>query len=413
MNPLFFDFLFFTGFMNSKIKILYVFHTSIIGGGSYCLLSIIKNLDKNRYTPIVLLRDKGPLVDELLKAGAIVYFENTLSTVPYNSSLFSLNSIKQIISIIFSFRNIYGWIKRTNAEIVHYNTMMMYPYLLASHASKIKSVIHMRENWPDTEHQLQFSIARKTIKKYADRIIVINNTSANILNIPDKTTVVYDSIDFSNRNKSYDFSKVFGTDFLSNKIFVFLGGINPQKGTLSVVETFSSRFKDENLRLLVVGADVLEPSKKSFKSFILSLLSLFNYHTYTDKVKRIAELDHRIKLVPSTYHVKSIIEQSYCVLSFFTIPHANLMLAESIFLEKPVIAASTLEAIEYSNNGEAALLFEMNNQLEFENKINYILNNYEDFINFKLKTGAVVVQNLFDNKKNSLLLNQVYTNLIN
>ena len=67
--------------MLAKIKILYIFHVSVIGGGSFCLLNIIKQLDKNTYTPIVLLKSDGPLAVELKKIGATVYFEKSISTV--------------------------------------------------------------------------------------------------------------------------------------------------------------------------------------------------------------------------------------------------------------------------------------------------------------------------------------------
>lgn len=48
-----------------KIKILYVHQISSIGGASFCLLSILKSLNRDEYEPVVLLKCNGPLVDEL------------------------------------------------------------------------------------------------------------------------------------------------------------------------------------------------------------------------------------------------------------------------------------------------------------------------------------------------------------
>ena len=47
--------------------ILYVFHCSTIGGGSYCLLNVLKNLDRSQYKPAVLLATQGALVEEINK----------------------------------------------------------------------------------------------------------------------------------------------------------------------------------------------------------------------------------------------------------------------------------------------------------------------------------------------------------
>ena len=46
--------------------ILYVFHCSTIGGGSYCLLNVLKNLDRSQYKPVVLLATQGSLVEEIV-----------------------------------------------------------------------------------------------------------------------------------------------------------------------------------------------------------------------------------------------------------------------------------------------------------------------------------------------------------
>ncbi len=37
-------------------RILYVHHVSSVGGASFCLLNIIKGLDRQKYAPSVLLK---------------------------------------------------------------------------------------------------------------------------------------------------------------------------------------------------------------------------------------------------------------------------------------------------------------------------------------------------------------------
>lgn len=72
------------------------------------------------------------------------------------------------------------------------------------------------------------------------------------------------------------------------------------------------------------------------------------YKVLSVKLQKMINRDNRIVCVPPTYAIKDIVEKSYCVLSYFTIPHANLALAESVILKTPIIAARTEESEEYS-----------------------------------------------------------------
>jgi len=396
--------------MINKIKILYIYHSSIIGGGSYCLYNIIEKLDKDFYQPIVLLKTKGPLCEKLEQVGAQYYIENAISTVPYNKSLFNATSIKQIYYLVISYYKLKKWLLRIKPDIVYINTMMMHPYLKVAKGLNIKTIIHIREHWPKNGHTFQYNIAKKIIEKYADHIVAINKQSASMVNAPQKTTVVYDWIDFSQRDENFSFTSVFGKDYKILKIFTFTGGIDNIKGTMEIIKTFSSKIIDKNARLLMPGVDTTF-DYRGFRGTIARYLSIFNYDTYSNKVKKIILNDNRIVCIPSTYKLKQIIEESLCILSFFTIPHANLILAEAISLGQIVIAARTPEALEYSNNGDSAILFEMNNMNEFAEKIENTINNYDYYRN-KAKSGMEYIKLLFDPIRNSSLLDKIYTSLL-
>lgn len=393
-----------------KKKILYIYHTSIVGGGSYCLYNIVEKLDKERYLPFVLLKEEGPLGELLEKLGAEVYFENTLSTVPYNKSIFNITSIKSIFKIIQSISRIKKHILKIQPDIVYVNTMMMHPYLCVAKNLKIKTIIHIREHWPKDEHNFQFKYAKKNIEKYADRIVAINKTSASMVDSDEKKSIVYDWIDFSNRDEYFPIQSIFGKDYKSLKIFTYTAGIDTIKGSMEVVKIFSSKVLDKEARLLIFGTNTTFVYN-GFRGTLAKYLSIFNYDTYSNKVKKMILKDNRIICLPSTYKLKQIIESSYCILSFFTIPHANLILAESICLGQIVIAASTPEALEYSNNGKSALLFKMNNIDEFADNIIKLCSNY-DFYRENAKNGMVHNKLLFDSSRNSSVLNDIYNDLL-
>lgn len=79
-------------------SILYLYHTSAVGGGSYCLLNILKTVDRALFKPIVLLKEDGPLVDEIKQLDIPVYFLNKMSTVPYNCSTFTPKKIRNALN---------------------------------------------------------------------------------------------------------------------------------------------------------------------------------------------------------------------------------------------------------------------------------------------------------------------------
>ena len=109
--------------------ILYVFHCSTIGGGSYCLLSILKNIDRTKYLPKVLLAYEGPLADEIRKLNIEVLFYQGIDSVPYNLSLWRRGTIAKYCKIEKSLSGYIEIVKRFNPDLVYLNSMILYPYL--------------------------------------------------------------------------------------------------------------------------------------------------------------------------------------------------------------------------------------------------------------------------------------------
>lgn len=394
-----------------KKNILYIFHVSDFGGGSLCLLNIIKELNKDKFNPIVLLKYDGPICHELKKIGASVIIEPSINTVPYNTSLFNFNSIMQLVGMFFSLRKIKKWIRKTNAHIIHLNTMMMYPYAIPAKNLSRKVILHVRENWPQNENIFQLKVAKNIINKYVDSIIAINKSSSKIINLPSRTQIIYDWIDFRDRDSLIDFKILFGEKYKKLKVFLFLGGIQKIKGSLEVVKVFNENIKFKDARLLFVGCKSKKITYLGFKGLIKKILNFFNYLTYSDKIKKILQKDDRIICIPATNQVKSLINQSYCTISYPTFPHAIIPIAESICLGKPILSAKTSESLEYSNNGKGATLYEINNIKSFIYNFNYMYFNKDKIYKMSLKNKNYI-RDLFSLNRNTKLLNKVYNNLI-
>lgn len=387
--------------------VLYVYHASNIGGGSYAMLNVIKALDRNEYRPVVLLKSEGPLVDELKAMGVEVFLLPLINTVPYNRSIFTLRNIKRIINILRSFKQFKALLKTISPDIVYLNTMMLHPYLKVAKKCGVKTIIHIREHWPEGEHKLQRSYAISNIRKYADRIIAINTYSSSM--VSDDThhpTIVYDWIDMQGRYQRTPYSSFFNEDCSDRKVYLSTGGYDPNKGTLEIIRAFTETIDEDNARLLILGTRPKTTKKRGLKRLFKD-----RQYDYIQQMDIAIASDKRIKVIPNTYFITDIYKQAYCVLSYFTIPHANLALAENVILGVPVIAAKNEEAIEYSLNGELAILFEAKNFDDFKQKL-HDFDKSREAIEKRLLEKSHKVQELFSPKSNIDTLNNVYKELV-
>lgn len=384
-------------------RILFVHQVSVIGGASFCLLNIIKALDKGKYIPIVLLKNDGPLVEELKKLNVEVFFSSSLSIYPYNKPLYKLPILIHIFKLYRSLKDVEKIVKECRPDVVYLNNTFLFPYLRVVQKLGIKSVIHIREHWPSNQHQKQFKYIQQDILRRADKIIAINDYSARMISpYLTKTTIVYDWIDFSERYECRPFNEIFGEDVSNKKVYLYTGGMQSIKGAYEVFKTFSEKVKGSDCRLLALGVTkniLLSGWRDYIKYFFYKL----GYLSYQYKVRAIVQNDNRIVCIPSTYYVKHLFEQAYCMLSYFTIPHANLALAEAICLGLPCIAAETEESIEYTLNSKLGLLYPLNNMDAFGKCIQELDGKYSQ-LKVQIKKDSYKIVEKFSKERNSELL---------
>lgn len=387
-----------------------MYHTSSIGGGSYCLLNILKNLDRTQILPYVLLRNNGPLVDEIKKLGIQVIFLSVLNTVPYNTSTLKPRALINAIKIILSLNEFKSIIHQIKADVLYCNTMMLYPYLRVAKSCGCCTIMHIREHWPEGGHRWQRKIALSHIADYADEIIAINRYSAEMVKPFNRTaTIVYDWIDMSTRYEYMPLSSIFNEDMGNKKVYMYMGGLQEIKGALQVIDAFTNHIQDSNSRLLVLGVD---PNYRShgLKGFIKKCLKLINRESYSDQVVRLINSDSRIKCIDGVYNIRHLYEQVYCVISYFTIPHANLALAESIICNTVNVAAVTDESLEYSSEGKLALLYEENNFEEFINSIK-LVDTQHIMLKEEMVKSSYIIKQMFEPDINIQKLNSIIEKL--
>lgn len=374
-------------------RILFVHHVSDIGGGSYCLLNLLKTINRNQFEPIVLLRNYGPLVDELEKLDIRVVYLSSLNQIPYNGSLFKVRNIILYIKVFLSLFSFKKLLIREKIDIVYLNNMMIIPYLIPAKKALCKTIVHVREHWPLNEHVKQLRWLRNIVYKYCDSLVAINKYSASIFP-QKKSTIIYDWIDMSERFKPISMDKIFGEDCSDKKILLYIGGFSSIKGIEYVLKAFLS-LKGDEYRLLILGKNTISRSVW-YKRIIKKIVG---YRDLGKELQKLLDSDCRIKCIPAMYELTDLIRQSHCFVSYFAIPHANLTLAENIILNNPCIVADNEEAKEYTNNGEYAMLVSPNNQIEFNNKLKEFLLNI-DYWKAQSSKGVIPISKMFDKEIN-------------
>lgn len=385
-------------------RILFMHQASTIGGGSYCLLNILREIDKSNIEPIACLASDGPLRMEIEKLGIEVVIFTQMAAIPYNRSLWSYSSARAYWRVKQSISSFKQLLNDKNIDVVYLNNMMIYKYLKPAKECGCKTVLHCREHWPLDEHLMQLQWARNAVYKYADELIAINNYSASIFP-KKKATIVYDWIDMDSRYEKRPMDDIFGEDTSNLKIYLFTGGMQPIKGTFEILSTFVYKLKDPDSRLLCIG---LNPDIETLnlRGKIKKILASLGYLTYNWKVYRLVHSDKRITCIPSTYMITHIMQQCYCNLSYFTIPHANLTMVEAGIECLPTIAAKNEESLDYSFGGKYACLFNPSDINDFYEAIKTLDEQYEKYKNL-LKTGAPILAKRFSRQVNVKRLNTI------
>ena len=391
-----------------KTRILFMHQASFIGGGSYCLLNVVKALDKSIWEPVVALKSHGPLEDELRKLGVEVVLFPQMTGIPYNLPL----SPRNLLTYWYVQRSeniCEELLRQEQIDVLYLNNMMIAPYLRPAKRVGCKTVMHVREHWPLDEHKKQLEWVRKIVYENCDRLIAINQYSASIFPKME-TAIVYDWIDMGSRYQPMPMSEILGENMTGKKVYLFTGGIQPIKGALQVLSAFVNEIKDPDSRLLCLGLNP-QVETESLRGKVKFLLTRIGYYTYNWKVKRLIESDNRIKVIPSIYMITDIMQQCFCNLSYFTIPHANLAMAEAEIIGLPSVAALNEEALEYSLNGQCAELYESNNYSSFVKAIKNMCDNYESYKSI-IKEKAQVIALKFDKNSNILLLQRTLFSVI-
>jgi glycosyltransferase involved in cell wall biosynthesis len=112
--------------LKKPIRVLYFDHTAMLGGGEIALLNLIRYLDRQRVTPIVVLCAEGPLADRLrniCEVHVLPLPERARNTRKDSLGWSSLLKLRDIATIVLCSIRLAGFVVKHDMSLIHTNSL--------------------------------------------------------------------------------------------------------------------------------------------------------------------------------------------------------------------------------------------------------------------------------------------------
>ena len=166
----------------SARRILYVHNSADLYGASRSLCRLMSVLDRQRFEPLVVLPEAGPLAKGLEKLGVRVLVEPSLAIVSrYTSFVRTL-----LIHFPVSTWRITRLIRRERVALVHTNVGVIFSPAVSARLARVPHVWHIRESFEEFCGGM-WAVYAAYMRGFSARIISVS--SANAAQFPDQRNV--------------------------------------------------------------------------------------------------------------------------------------------------------------------------------------------------------------------------------
>lgn len=346
-------------------KILFLHTGSEMYGADKVMLDLIKNLDKTKYSPYVILPEDGMLADKLRNISV------KIDIVPYpvlRRKYFNVSGVLKYIVMYFKYsKQLVKLAKKEQIDIIHNNTSAV---LEGCYVSKILNiplvwVVHEIIIKP----KLIFNIICKIIAHYSTETIVVSNAVKNHLLSSgyfkkNKIKVIHNGVDSSIFNPNTNCNYLYSEWNIPNtaKVIGMIGRVNSWKGQEDfLIATNKVLENNKNVYTIIVGGVFVGEEK--YKNILLESI---NKSPFKDRI------------IYSDY--RNDTEAIHKLFDIFVLPSINpdplpTVVLEAMATGKPIVGYAHGGVCEMVKNGVNGLLVEPRNPDLLANAINKLLQN--------------------------------------
>ncbi len=406
--------------MVNKKKILFIQHTSVLGGSPLSLLYIIQSLDRKKFIPSVMfLGGSGEVIPLFKKENIKIINLKDITVFTHAKGAYTpwfskkmLKNILNLFKINYSLKILRSFFNENQYDVIHLNTSCLLIPAIAAKKLDSKVIFHIREELHNGVFGVRKFIFRKIFDEYSDTIISISRTNAKQLNLGEKVKVIYNSInlnDFNSNKISKKSLKNFNIPENRN-VFCMLGGAVHSKGANILLEAAKIILKEyPNTYFLIAGYPLnlkyrFQPNRYffNFKQIIKKIVTGEpNMHFECTRIlKNNNILANRVKFIGFSNNIPALIASSNALIWPATQSHFSRPIIEAYAMRKPVIASDFQSSREIVNNYETGILFKPNDSNKLAESVKYIIDNPESAKKMG-ENAYLMARNLFNSRINS------------
>lgn len=324
-------------------RILYVHNSADIYGASRSLTRLLSRLDRQRFEPVVVLPEDGPLSTLIAKLQVKVLFDPTLAIVDRYTSWGRLFFYRFPRSIW----RLHRIIRRERINLVHTNTAVMISPGLAARLAGVPHVWHVRESFDEFKGR-RWKIYSTYMRLLSNKIVCVSNPIARQFADQEKVVVIHNGISLDEfgvdqarlRTEFRRRFKLDETDF----VVACIGRI---------------KWKRKGQEHLVKAAALLRDSSKPFKLVIVGEPWPGN----EDHLERLRALIGELALQDSVVLTGELPDSrpAYAAADVIALPSAQAepfagVVLEAMAMAKPVIATAIGGSLDQVADGKTGYL---------------------------------------------------------
>ncbi|NHM02732.1 glycosyltransferase family 4 protein [Flavobacterium difficile] len=344
-------------------NILFIHQSAELYGSDKTLLYLVVNLDKNKFYPIVILPNDGPLKKELEKENIKVIITPVLKL---HRKMFTPSNLLQFINDFFKgIKTIKSIKKQHKIDFIYSNTLAVLLGFFYCFFHKTKHIWHVHEI---IESPKIFAKLFRLLLNNSTNTFVIHNSIAtsNFWNCKGKNVVIWNGIDtfpeLKNEEKDTIRRIILNTD--SELVLALVGRISRWKGQMLLLEVFNELIQThQNIKLVYIGST--PPNQEHFLSSLNDKIGEYN-------------LIKKVEIIPFQENINQLWQSIDVAIVPSTEPEPFGMVAiEAMMAQKPVVAANHGGLTEIVVNNQTGFLVEPNNKTALKEALEKLIYNPE------------------------------------
>jgi glycosyltransferase involved in cell wall biosynthesis len=349
-------------------KVLYFHHGGAIGGAPLSLLYLLRQLDRARYTPVVITTRPGPVVDLYQSEGIETYVASDLAgriddfshtnLVWYNHKLW-WPLPGRLLTFGASVRHARQIVERFQPDIVHVNSSSLAAAAIGARQAGAPVVWHIREPLARGYLGLRRAWLRRAIDRTAARVVAISEHDAAQLHPSDRVRVIHNFVDLTHFDRNLSGEGVRAELGIppGAKVVAMLGGVSPPKGTLTFVQALPLvHAVHPNIRFLVAGPSPRTLAGGGAKGLTKRLLGVDAYQRRVLRALAQIDAEGTLTFTGVRQDIPNVLAASDVLIFPSTVAHFARPVIEAAAMAKPAIASDLGGPAELIADGETGLL---------------------------------------------------------